>query len=213
MPSQSDPTVITPGLLRDWAMPVPEGGKSARGTVLVVGGSRFVPGAVLLAGLAALRAGAGVLQLASAESGAAALSIEVPEALVVGLPETGDGAVAGDIGDRLTDLAGAADAIAIGPGLTDIEQTRALLRRTLAVAGDRTALVLDAYALGALSHEPELLADRKLPAVLTPNMTEAEHLLGHEPGDDVAAAGVELADRYGCVVALRSHVAAPDGRI
>lgn len=54
MPSRSD--VITPALLRDWALPVPTGGKEARGTVLVVGGSRFTPGAVLLAGVAALRA-------------------------------------------------------------------------------------------------------------------------------------------------------------
>ena len=95
MPNRSDTRVITPALLRDWALPVPTGGKESRGTVLVVGGSRFTPGAVLLAGVAALRAGAGVLQLAAAESTAAALSIQVPEAMVVGLPETADGAVAG----------------------------------------------------------------------------------------------------------------------
>lgn len=156
MPSRSD--VITPALLRDWALPVPTGGKEARGTVLVVGGSRFTPGAVLLAGVAALRAGAGVLQLAAAESTAASLSIQVPEALVIGLPETGDGAVRGDPGDLLRGLVAEADVVAVGPGLTDIEATGELLRLVLDAAGRETALVLDAYALGALSHAPELLA-------------------------------------------------------
>ncbi|MFY1682391.1 NAD(P)H-hydrate dehydratase [Micromonospora sp. WMMD730] len=212
MPNRSDTRVITPGLLRDWALPVPTGGKDNRGTVLVVGGSRFTPGAVLLAGVAALRAGAGVLQLAAAESTAAALSIQVPEAMVVGLPETADGAVAGDPGDRLGELVEQADVVTVGPGLNDIDQTRALLHLVLSAAGPHTALVFDAYALGALSHEPDLLvgADRKV--VLTPNLTEARHLLGRDPGDDLDAESRELARRYEAVVSLYGHIATPDGQ-
>lgn len=210
MPSRSD--VITPALLRDWALPVPTGGKEARGTVLVVGGSRFTPGAVLLAGVAALRAGAGVLQLAAAESTAASLSIQVPEALVIGLPETGDGAVRGDPGDLLRGLVAEADVVAVGPGLTDIEATGELLRLVLDAAGRETALVLDAYALGALSHAPDLLAGSGRKAVLTPNLTEARHLLGRDPGDDLDAEAVELAGRYDAVVSLYGHIATPDGR-
>ncbi|MFC7550931.1 NAD(P)H-hydrate dehydratase [Plantactinospora sp. GCM10030261] len=213
MPNPSDPQVITPGLLRDWPLPVPEGGKNARGTVLVVGGSRSTPGAVLLAGVAALRAGAGVLQLAVAESTAAVLSIEVPEALVVGLGETSGGSVAGRVDDKLVDLAGRASAIAIGPGLDDIDETRALLRGLLDAVGPETALVVDAYAIGALSHEPDLLAGRGRPAVLTPNMTEAGHLLGRPPGEDVNADAIEVANRYDCVVSLHGHIATPDGRV
>ncbi len=60
----SEPRALTPGLLRDWPLPTPDGGKHARGTVLVIGGARATVGAVRLAGVAALRAGAGVLQLA-----------------------------------------------------------------------------------------------------------------------------------------------------
>ncbi|MBP1783736.1 hydroxyethylthiazole kinase-like uncharacterized protein yjeF [Micromonospora sp. HB375] len=210
MPSRSD--VITPALLRDWALPVPTGGKEARGTVLVVGGSRFTPGAVLLAGVAALRAGAGVLQLAAAESTAASLSIQVPEALVVGLPETGDGAVRGDPGDLLRGLVAEADVVAVGPGLTDIETTGELLRLVLDAAGRETALVLDAYALGALSHAPDLLVGSGRKVVLTPNLTEAKHLLGRDPGDDLDAEAVELAGRYDAVVSLYGHIATPDGR-
>jgi len=215
MPSRSKPVttqpVVTPALLRDWALPVPNGDKASRGTVLVVGGSRFTPGAVLLAGLAALRAGAGVLQLAVAESTAAALSIAVPEALVVGLPEADDGAVAGSVGERLRGLAGAADAIAIGPGLNDIDQTRELLAGVLDAAGPGAGLVVDAYALGALSYDRHLLVGREPPAVLTPNLTEAEHLLGRPPGTDHGVDALELARRYECVVALHGHIATPDG--
>src|SRR5690242_11749267 len=116
VPSRPEVTVITPALLRQWPLPVPAGGKGDRGTALIVGGSRANPGGVLLAGVAALRAGAGVLQMAAAESTATALSVEVPEALVIGLPETDDGSVRGTVPDRLAELAGQAKAIAVGPG-------------------------------------------------------------------------------------------------
>lgn len=211
MPSRSEPHSITPRLLRDWPLPVPEGDKNTRGTALVVGGSRHTPGAVLLAGVAALRAGAGVLQLAVAESTATALSIEVPEAMVIGLPETGEGSVAGDPPDRLRDLAQAAEAIAVGPGLDDVDETGALLRNVLHAAGPRAAAVLDAYALGALSHDRDLLTGRARPAVLTPNRTEARYLLDREP-DDLTRAALTLAERYGAVVSLHGHIADPDGR-
>ncbi|MCI4065855.1 NAD(P)H-hydrate dehydratase [Micromonospora sp. R77] len=211
MPNRSDTRVITPALLRDWALPVPTGGKENRGTVLVVGGSRFTPGAVLLAGVAALRAGAGVLQLAAAESTAAALSIQVPEALVVGLPETRDGAVRGSA-DLLTDLLADADVVAVGPGLNDIDTTRELLDLVLDAAGPETSLVLDAYALGALSHAPDLLVGSGRRAVLTPNLTEARHLLDRDLGDDLDAEAAELARRYDAVVSLYGHIATPDGQ-
>ncbi|GIJ46421.1 ADP-dependent (S)-NAD(P)H-hydrate dehydratase [Virgisporangium aliadipatigenens] len=211
--SRSEPLVVTPRLLREWALPMPGGGKESRGTVLVVGGSRHTPGAVMLAGIAALRAGAGVLQLAVAESSATALSISVPEALVIGLPETAEGSVAGDPPDRLTDLAAEARVIAIGPGLDDVRLAGELLERLLGAAGPETSLVLDAYALGALSRSPDLLRHRTQPVVLTPNLTEARFLLGAEPGDDIGATAVEIAGRYSAVVTLYGHIADPDGRL
>src|SRR3954471_13620138 len=67
--------------------------KQGRGQVLVVGGSAETPGAVILAGVAALRAGAGKLQLATVKSAAVAVGIAVPEGRSVGLPETSGGAI------------------------------------------------------------------------------------------------------------------------
>jgi len=211
MPSRSE-RVITPRLLRDWPVPVPEGGKDARGTVLVVGGSRYTPGAVLLAGVAALRAGAGVLQLAVAESTAAALSIQVPEALVVGLPETGSGSVAGEPPDRLRELAAEARVIVVGPGLDDVDLAGELLGHLLDAAGPETGVVLDAYALGALSRQPDLLDGRGPQVILTPNRIEAGYLLGREPGEDAGADAAALARRYSAVVSLYGSIATPDGR-
>jgi ADP-dependent NAD(P)H-hydrate dehydratase len=202
MPNPTDELVITPRLLRDWPLPSPDGGKESRGTVLVVGGSRFTPGAALLAGVAALRAGAGRLQLAVDESTATALSIAVPEAKVIGLGEAG----------ALLELAGEADVIAIGPGLDDLDHTAAVMLSVLDAANKNAAVVLDAYALGALSHDEGLLAGRPQRVVLTPNITEAGHLLGREPGDDLAAAAAAAAVRYRAVVSLHGHIAAPDGR-
>jgi len=207
MTNRTDPvdeTIITRQLLREWALPDPQGGKEARGTVLVVGGSRYTPGAVLLAGLASLRAGAGVLQLAVDGETATALSIAVPEAKVVSNSLDQDG--------QLRDMAEASDVLAIGPGLDDIDQTARLIGELLDVAAKDAAVVLDAYALGALSKNPELLAGRSQRVVLTPNTTEAAHLLGHDPGADLAAAARAVAEKYQAVVSLHSHVASPDGR-
>ena len=204
MPSRSEERVVTPALLRDWPLPRPEGDKTSRGTVLVVGGARCTPGAVLLAGLAALRAGAGRLQLVVAGESAVPLSIAVPEAKVLGLGPDGEP------GDEVLELAGRADVIALGPGLDDIDSTIRLMGAVLRAADADTGVVLDAYALGALSKEPALLTQSR--AVLTPNLVEAGHLLGREPGDDLAGAAAELAARHDAVVSLYGHIAAPDGQ-
>jgi ADP-dependent NAD(P)H-hydrate dehydratase len=201
-PSESE-RVITPQVLRDWPLPDPQGSKEARGTVLVVGGARSTPGAVLLAGVAALRAGAGRLQLAVESSTVSALSIAVPEAKVIGLAENDD---------ELRQLAADADVVAVGPGLDDIDDTTRLLRLVLEATGKDTAMVLDAYALGALSKEQDLLAGRSQRVVLTPNVAEAERLLGREPSDDLAAEAANLARRYQATVTLFGHISTADGR-
>lgn len=89
--SRPDPIVITPDLLRDWPLPDPSGGKEARGRTLIIGGSAQTPGAILLAAEAALRSGAGKLQVATAASVAAHVAVALPEALVHALPETSSG--------------------------------------------------------------------------------------------------------------------------
>src|SRR3954454_12221841 len=112
---------VTPQFLRDHPLPEPEkeGDKKQRGRVLVIAGSIEVPGAALLAGLGALRAGAGVLQIATCRSAAPHLGIAMPEAMVVGCRETPAGGIDPTDAPRLIELGSACDAVLIGPGMTD----------------------------------------------------------------------------------------------
>lgn len=199
---------VTPTLLRNWPLPPTGSGKLERGTVLVIGGSRKTPGAVLLAGTAALRAGAGRLTLAVAESTAAALAVAVPEAGVIGLPETSSGSVRSTAHEALQPELEAADAVLIGPGLDDPDETVQLLRNLSGKGRIREdqAIVLDAYALGILK---QLLPDIQPWAghlILTPNPTELGLLLGRDP-EDIRNDVAEVSGMYHAVVSCQGVIA------
>ena len=207
------PEPVTPSLLRAWPLPGGGSGKDDRGSVLVIGGARMTPGAALLAGVAALRSGAGRLTLAVAESVAVQLAVALPEAGVLRLPENASGTVKGSSAAAvLASAVEAADAVLIGPGLDDKDEATALLRGLLKVpAGNRPpAIILDAFALGSL---PELAGELDPWAgrlILTPNVTEAGILLGHETGE-LARDVPELAEKYGAVVSCQGVIARPAG--
>src|SRR5215203_518378 len=112
-----DATLVTRELLGGSLPAIDEDDdKESRGRVLVVGGEVSIPGAVLLAGIAALRAGAGKLQIATCRSIAATIGVAVPEALVLGLDETANGTIAESAANSLRSLTENADAVLIGPG-------------------------------------------------------------------------------------------------
>ena len=207
--------VLTPGLLRGWRVPDPDGsaGKHGRGTILVVGGSLRVPGAALLAGVAALRAGAGRLQMALPRPTAVPVAVAVPEAMVCGLDCDSDGVLTDGAAPTVVDLLDRVDAVLVGSGLEGPDAVTALLDRVLPQLPAGVSVVLDALALGCL---PRVAAGGALAgrAVLTPNGTEVSWLLGREgaPVADVPAATREVAARYGAVVSCEGTVAAPDGR-
>ncbi len=213
-------TPVTPSLLRAWPLPSAGEDKYSRGAVMVIGGARATPGAVLLAGTAALRAGAGRLTMAVAESVALQLAVTLPEAGVTGLPETSSGSVLGSgLGPILSEL-GSADAVLIGPGLDDIDLTEELLRTLLdqdddgvagrgLVTGDAT-IILDAYALGCLPRLEDSLDPWRRRLILTPNPHEAEILLGRDV-DELEPAVAAIAARYQAVVSCQGFVARPVG--
>jgi ADP-dependent NAD(P)H-hydrate dehydratase len=207
MSSRAD--LITPAFLREWRLPAPGTSKYDRGQVLVVGGARKTPGAALLAGVSALRVGAGRLTLAVAESAAPALAVAVPESGVIGLPETESGAVRGDAANRLGGEANT-DAVLVGAGLDDPEEAAGLLRNLVPLLEDDVRVHLDALALGVLPGLPEVQRALSGRLLLTPNRSEAERLLDRDVrdlDDDVA----EIAERYGAVVTCMNSIAAPDG--
>ena len=192
--------------------------KEQRGRVLVVGGSSETPGAVLLAGVAALRAGAGKLQLATASAAAIGVGLQVPEARVIALPETGTSALDPGCAARVAELAEEADALLVGPGLLDADAVDQLMGDLLPALDDVT-VVLDAYALHDLGKRPEPVRALGGDVLLTPNPGEMAELL------DVDFVEVE-SDPAGCVrraasslratVALRgatTWIGGPDGPV
>jgi hydroxyethylthiazole kinase-like uncharacterized protein yjeF len=203
-------------------MPSSDGDKETRGHVLVLGGSREMPGAVILAATAALRAGAGKLTIATGHSVAQLVALAMPEARVLGLAETASGGFAVDAVARLDPLADRVDAILIGPGMQDEAATAELVHALLPRLGQSTPLVLDACAMGALLHPPPGWPEGTpfrfaLPVVLTPHAGEMAHLTGIAK-ESVAAEPAELAQHaasaWNAVVALKGAVtciAAPGG--
>lgn len=215
-------TAVTRAFLRRIPLPSPDerGDKDARGRVLAVGGSAQTPGAILLAGVAALRAGAGKLQLATVKSAAAALGVAVPESLVVALPETRGGEIAGDAGGgSLTDRAALVDALLLGPGMSSDRGAHALLRALAHRLRDEASLVLDAAAVTSLRGDDDLLLPLRGRAVLTPHAGEMATLLAMEKEEieaKPAACALDAASRFGAVVALKgpeSWIAEPDGTL
>ena len=103
------------------AHPLPDTGmdtdKNSRGRVLVAGSSRTVPGAILLTGEAALRAGAGKVQLASVADIALQLGIAMPEAAAFPLPANDAGELAENAGHTLQTYLERCDALVFGPGM------------------------------------------------------------------------------------------------
>ena len=215
-------TEVSRALLGRLPLPQPDadGDKDARGRVLAVGGSAETPGAILLAGVAALRAGAGKLQLATVRSAASALGVAVPESLVVALAQSRDGEIAGEVGGRaLAERAARVDAVLLGPGMTSDRAAHAMIRRLVRALSGDAALVLDAAAIVALRHDDDALRRLEGRAVLTPHAGEMASLMDVPKARveaDPASFAREAAARFGAVVALKgaeSWIADPAGRL
>ena len=165
--------------------------KGRFGTVAVIGGSRGMLGAALLAGRAALAGGAGKVLLLTLDD---RLPVDPawPELMIQTTSQT--------------NALPAADVLAIGPGLGQSEAARQMLMQAL----DSTLpLVLDADALNLLAAHPSLQAKlntRQAASILTPHPTEAARLLQQETRavqSDRLAALNELTRRYHCAVVLK----------
>ena len=192
--------------LAHWLRPRPRNAhKGSHGRVLCIGGDHGTGGAALLAAGAALRAGAGLVEVATQGVHVAPLLARWPEAMVRRT-------------DNVSALAGAlvaADVIALGPGLGQGSWGHSLFDETLdAATAGGTPLVLDADALNLLAARP-----RALPAgvVLTPHPGEAARLLDTDIAaiqHDRPAAVRALAARWNAVVVLKGAgtlVCAPGG--
>jgi hydroxyethylthiazole kinase-like uncharacterized protein yjeF len=196
--------------------PVVDGDKETKGRILVVAGSRQVPGAALLSALCAMRAGAGKLRIATAESVASDIAIAMPEAYVVSLSEHRDGGLAHSAVKSLGEEAHRATAVVAGPGMEQTDMCRQIADTLI---NSSAQLVLDA----ALLHKLAPLEDGARPPekrpILLPHSGELASLLDCEETQveaDPIASGIRAAQLYQSTVLVKgvvSHVVTPDERI
>ncbi|MBA4354638.1 MAG: NAD(P)H-hydrate dehydratase [Novosphingobium sp.] len=202
-------TVLDGAWLRANPLPQPdeEADKNARGRVLVIGGSRIVPGGVRLTAEAALRAGAGKVQVATVDTAAAMIGGFLPEIAVVPLATNADGEIdAAQV--RLEAFIARSDAVVLGPAMGCAEQGTALVEVVLEQGAD-VGLVLDAAALMAIGGHAQGLVARASPAVLTPHIGEIAALLECDADlidRDRESAVRKCAQRFGAVVVLKGAV-------
>ncbi|MBW4482494.1 MAG: NAD(P)H-hydrate dehydratase [Tildeniella torsiva UHER 1998/13D] len=182
------------------------------GHLLLVAGSRPYAGAALLTALGARASGVGMLTLAVPESLRLMVVAQIPEALVVGCPETAEGAIA-----HLPDSVDLSrySAIACGPGLS-----RQAIEPVQAVLQSPTPLLLDADGLNVLADlgTIETLTQRQAPTVLTPHRGEFKRLFPEqlENSEDGGAPAQQAAAQSGAVVLLKgacTAIAHPDGTL
>jgi ADP-dependent NAD(P)H-hydrate dehydratase / NAD(P)H-hydrate epimerase len=183
--------------------------KYRAGSVLVVGGSRGLTGAPMLASLAAFRADAGYVAVAAPESTLPVLETRLLEVVKRPLPEDSSGRLLPRSADTVLDAADRADVVALGPGLGRSDGTRELVRILLERL--ETPVVLDADALWEL----EPFGARAAPTVLTPHAGELASLLG-TTAREIDAHRLDAVQRaarlFGAVVLLKGTdtlVAAP----
>jgi hydroxyethylthiazole kinase-like uncharacterized protein yjeF len=195
--------------------PIVDGDKESKGRILIIAGSREVPGAALLAATAAMRAGAGKLRIATVESIAPHVAMAMPEAKVIALPEHRDGGFAGSAVEQIADEAPDADAIVAGPGMEAGDTCKRIADRLLE---SPARLALDAALLHSLSPLEDMELKRKSLPVLLPHAGELASLLDTDE-EQVTADPFRSAHRAAqlyCSVVLAkgvtSHVVHPDGR-
>jgi len=208
-------SLVEPAEFRLLFAPRPPGAhKGTFGHVLVVAGSRSKPGAAAMTGLGALRAGAGLVTVATAESAAPVVMAHAPELMIEPLPETSGGAISREAAGRLFEkVLPGKTVVALGPGLGTEPPTVELVRRL--VMECELPMVVDADGLNALAGWS---FQAKQFRVLTPHPGEMARLLGtttRQILEDRLGQARQLAANTGCLVVLkgqRTIIAQPDGR-
>jgi len=194
------------------------GHKGDFGHVLVVAGSRGMPGAAALAALGALRAGAGLVTVATGRGAQPLVHAHCAEAMVEPLPETEGGTLARKGLAVLLKLAAGKDVVVIGPGLGGATDVTEVVRR--AVEKIESPVVIDADGLNALAgHPDQFRGSSTRPRILTPHPGEMARLLGKRIDDvqrDRLGAARAFARKHQVYLVLKGYrtlVAAPGGEL
>ena len=217
-PARPEAGLIGAGVLRDMPRRTSGSTKFSSGNVCIIGGSPGLTGAPCMAALAAMRAGAGYVTVGAPASLELSFTVRLLEAMMVGLPEDGDGHLDPAGVEPVLQAVGRADAVVLGPGLSKDPDAQALARAV--VPRIDVPLVIDADGLNALAgHLEDVLPQRRWPTVLTPHSGELGRLLGVS-SEEVERARLshvrEAAARSKAFVVLKGDdtlVVAPSGRV
>lgn len=219
--SQAIRNVLTARDAQAIFMPRPvEAHKGDFGHVLVIGGSTGKSGAAAMAGMAALRAGAGLVTVAAPRSVQPLIAAYAPELMTEPLPETAEGAISLlALADRERLLKGKS-VVVIGPGISRNEETAEFVRDLVSVCS--AAMVIDADGLNAFEGvAEELRPDNEVGPfavrVLTPHPGEMSRLTGVPTGEiqnNRLPLALKTADETQTMMVLKGHrtvIADPQG--
>lgn len=207
-------------VLNQFPLPMPAGNsdKNSRGTVLAIAGSFRVPGAAILAGTSALRAGAGKIQLALPQSIALGVATAFLECGIVPLEENAAGDSLAVSSPEFIRSINVADTILIGPGIMDATEANGFVRLALE-NGNKQRFVIDALALCQLGKATPLLVKHPNRIVLTPHHGEMAALLGisKEAIDtEPLKYALQAANELGVIVVLKGNktlIVTPSGDV
>jgi NAD(P)H-hydrate epimerase len=199
------PAEENPAALPRLAPRAPDSHKGDFGRALLIGGSQGMAGAIAMAGMAALRSGAGLVKLATPSMCQPTVASFEPSLMTASLPCDGEGRITNWAVPLLAQIAEEATAVAVGPGLgrsEELLEVVAWLYQSIA-----QPMVVDADALYALSQQPKILENAGGPRVLTPHPGEFARLIGREriPSEERESLARDFARKTGAVVVLKGH--------
>ena len=195
----------------------PDTHKGSYGRLLCLAGSRAYRGAAALAAEGALRAGAGLVQLASVEPVLSGVWPRLPECTLLPCPEDGEGHISPSAEGPLREALAQATCFLAGPGLGKSQGLAELLVCLIRAA--RCPVVLDADALNLLAGSDLPHPAQGQPLILTPHPGEMGRLCGltaAQVNADREGIALDFARRQGCVVVLKGHrtlIAGPEGSL
>lgn len=185
------------------------------GRIFILAGSRGMTGAAHLAGMAALRSGAGLVTIGAPDAVYLVLARRDSELMIRPLPSTLQGTLSLKGFREIEDFCTGQSVLAIGPGLSQHRTTQKLIRKVLEAV--QLPLVIDADGLNALKGYLDVLDACRGRAILTPHPGEFCRVFGGKLNDSNVTRkrrALDAAKRCGSVIVLKGHrtvVATPDG--
>ncbi|RMG57373.1 MAG: NAD(P)H-hydrate dehydratase [Deltaproteobacteria bacterium] len=195
----------------------PDFHKGDAGRVFVVGGSKGMTGAVVMACEGALAAGSGLIYAVVPSSLNDIFEVKMTEQLTIPVDDGGKGHFLKESAEEVIEYLKRAHAVAVGPGLSWRNDTAELVYEL--VRRVTVPMVIDADGINVISENPDVLLEKKADIILTPHEMEMARLLRKDvediSGNRVEAAR-EAARRWGVIVLLKGYrtiIASPKGRV